>query len=70
VKHIPVLQEMVKQRSEQVKSLQECQAKDSHKSSLPPSSDRFARQKKDGACARRVERRVEGRLGTQGTRFR
>jgi transposase len=44
--HIQVLQEVVNQLTEQVKRLQERLAKDSHNSALPPSSDRFVRQKK------------------------
>ena len=44
VKQLPVLQALVSQLTEQVNSLQERVAKDSHNSSLPPSSDRFVRQ--------------------------
>ncbi len=44
VKQIPVLQALISQLSEQVNTLQGRVAKDSHNSSLPPSSDRFVRQ--------------------------
>jgi transposase len=44
VKQVPVLQALVSQLTEQVKTLQARVAKDSHNSSLPPSSDRFVRQ--------------------------
>jgi len=44
VKQLPVLQALVSQLTEQVNTLQERVAKDSHNSSLPPSSDRFVRQ--------------------------
>src|SRR5712691_4327981 len=40
------LKEQIEQLQEQVKQLMSRLAKDSHNSHLPPSSDRFARQKK------------------------
>ena len=43
---IQQMQEQIVSLTQQVKSLQERQAKDSHKSSLPPSSDRFTRKTK------------------------
>src|SRR5437660_11640022 len=40
------MQEQIGSLTQQVKALQERQAKDSHNSSLPPSSDRFTHQRK------------------------
>jgi transposase len=66
VKQIPVLQEIITQLSEQVKQLQERLAKDSHNSSLPPSSDRFARQSKARSLRTRSGKKAGGQPGHQG----
>jgi len=60
VKQIPVLQEISGQLSEQVKRLQEQIAKDSHNSSLPPSSDRFSRQRKSSSLRTRSGKKAGG----------
>jgi len=51
-----------------VKDLQERLAKDSHNSSLPPSSDRFARQPK--SLRTKSEKKTGGQEGHQGTTLR
>jgi transposase len=66
VKQIPVLQEIINQLSEQVKRLQEQIAKDSHNSSLPPSSDRFARQSTSRSLRTRSGKKAGGQPGHQG----
>jgi transposase len=66
VKQIPALQESITQLSEQVKQLQERLAKDSHNSSLPPSSDRFARQSKSRSLRTRSGKKAGGQPGHQG----
>lgn len=66
VKQIPVLQEIISQLSEQVKRLQEQIAKDSHNSSLPPSSDRFSRQRKSSSLRTRSGKKAGGQPGHQG----
>jgi transposase len=63
VKH---LQEINTQLSEQVKHLQERLAKDSHNSSLPPSSDRFARQKRSRSLRTSSGKKAGGQPGHQG----
>ncbi|HEY1354316.1 MAG TPA: IS66 family transposase [Ktedonobacteraceae bacterium] len=69
VKHIPVLQEVIKQLTEQVKEQQERVAKTSQKSSLPPSSDRFVRQKKARNLRRQSGKKPGGQRGHQGHRL-
>jgi transposase len=66
VKQIPVLQEIITQLSEQVKQLQEQGAKDSHNSSLPPSSDRFARQRTSRSLRARSGKKPGGQAGHPG----
>src|SRR5258708_27799593 len=67
VKQIPMLQEIISQLSEQVKQLKEQMAKDSHNSSLPPSSDRFTRQKKSRSLRQSSGKKAGGQPGHQGS---
>jgi transposase len=66
VKQIPALQEIITQLSEQVKQLQERLAKDSHNSSLPPSSDRFTRQSKSRSLRTQSGKKAGGQPRHQG----
>src|SRR4030081_2554641 len=66
VKQIPALQEIIIQLSEQVKQLQERLAKDSHNSSLPPSSDRFTRQSKSRSLPTQSGKKAGGQPRHQG----
>src|SRR5712664_2122623 len=66
VKQIPALQEIITQLSEQVKQLQERLAKDSHNSSLPPSSDRFTRQSQSRSLRTRSGKKAGGQPSHQG----
>jgi transposase len=59
------MQEQIVSLTHQVKSLQERQAKDSHNSSLPPSSDRFTRKTK--SLRKKSEKKSGGQEGHQGT---
>jgi transposase len=52
--------------SERVKTLEEHQSKDSHNSHLPPSSDRFGRQKKTRSLRKRSGKKPGGQAGHQG----
>src|SRR5690348_9855805 len=54
--------------SQQVKDLQARLAKDSHNSSLPPSSDRFVRQPK--SLRKKSEKKSGGQEGHPGTTLR
>ena len=63
---IQLLQELVSQLKEQVKTLQERLAKDSHNSSLPPSSDRFTRQNKSRSLRKKSGKKAGGQLGHPG----
>ncbi|HEY6411812.1 MAG TPA: DUF6444 domain-containing protein [Ktedonobacteraceae bacterium] len=63
---IQLLQELVNQLTEQVKTLQERLAKDSHNSSLPPSSDRFVRQKQSRSLRQRSGKKAGGQAGHLG----
>ncbi len=60
------LREQLKQLTEEVKRLQEQQAKTSQNSSLPPSSDRFSRQKKGRSLRQKSERKPGGQPGHPG----
>src|SRR5260370_12744788 len=62
------MQEQIACLTQQVKDLQERLAKDSHNSSLPPSSDRFARQPK--SLRTKSEKKTGGQEGHQGTTLR
>lgn len=61
------LEHVVQQLSEEIKALQERQAKDSHNSSLPPSSDRFSRQKKPRSLRKKSGKKSGGQPGHRGT---
>ena len=58
------MQEQIESLTHQVKSLQERQGKDSHNSSLPPSSDRFTRKTK--SLRKKSEKKAGGQEGHQG----
>src|SRR5947209_88842 len=64
---ITQLSGQVSQLTEQVKTLQERLAKDSHNSSLPPSSDRFSRQSKPSSLRQKSEKKAGGQQGHGGT---
>ena len=66
VKQIPVLQDIINQLTEQVKTLQGYVAKTSQNSSLPPSSDRFSRQSKSRSLRKRSGKKPGGQSGHQG----
>lgn len=66
VKQIPIVQESIKQYTEQVKQVQEHVAKNSQKSSLPPSSDRFSRQSNARDLRTRSGKKPGGHAGHQG----
>lgn len=57
----------ISQLTDQVKTLQERLAKDSHNSSLPPSSDRFSRPTKASSLRRKSEKKAGGQEGHGGT---
>src|SRR5947209_12717222 len=59
------LQKQVASQADQVKVLQNRLTKDSHNSSLPPSSDRFVRQPK--SLRRKSEKKTGGQEGHPGT---
>lgn len=61
-----LLEEQVKHLAEQVKRLQEQLAKNSQNSSLPPSSDRFARQSKSRSLRSKSGKKPGGQAGHQG----
>ncbi len=62
------MQEQIAGLTQQVKDLQDRLAKDSHNSSLPPSSDRFTRQPK--SLRNKSEKKTGGQEGHQGTTLR
>ena len=66
VKQIPVLLKTIADLQQQVKVLQDQLSKDSHNSSLPPSSDRFARQKKPKSLRKKSGKPVGGQHGHEG----
>ena len=59
------MQEQITRLSEQMKSLQERQASDSHNSHLPPSSDRFVRKPK--SLRKQSEKKAGGQPGHPGS---
>src|SRR5258708_38533296 len=62
------MQEQIACLTQQVKDLQDRLAKDSHNSSLPPSSDRFVRQPK--SLRTKSEKQTGGQEGHPGTTLR
>src|SRR5260370_9095776 len=62
---IEQMQEQIAALTQHVKDLQDRLAKDSHNSSLPPSSDRFVRQPK--SLRRKSEKKTGGQEGHPGT---
>jgi transposase len=66
VKRIPELEELVQQLSEEVRRLKGQVAKDSHNSSLPPSSDRFSRQSQSRSLRQKSGKKPGGQPGHQG----
>lgn len=56
--------------NQQVKDLQDRLAKDSHNSSLPPSSDRFVRQRRPKSLRSRSEKKSGGQEGHPGSTLR
>src|SRR5437016_5116268 len=60
------LKEQVAQLSLQVKQLESRLAKDSHNSHLPPSSDRFARQKKSKSLRKKSDKKPGAQAGHDG----
>src|SRR5216684_7950571 len=62
------MQEQIAALTQQVKDLQDRLAKDSHNSSLPPSSDRFVRQPK--SLRTKSEKQSGGQEGHPGTTLR
>jgi transposase len=58
--------EALLEMSQRVKTLEEHQSKDSHNSHLPPSSDRFSRQKKTRSLRKRSGKKPGGQPGHQG----
>jgi transposase len=59
--------ELITQLLQRVQALEERLAKDSHNSSLPPSSDRFARQKKSRSLRQNSGKKAGGQQGHAGT---
>jgi len=57
---------LIEQLLQRVQALEERLAKDSHNSSLPPSSDRFARQKKARSLRKRSGKKTGGQNGHMG----
>ena len=64
------MQEQIAALTQQVKDLQARLAKDSHNSSLPPSSDRFVRQPKPKSLRKKSEKKAGGQEGHLGTTLR
>ena len=69
VKQIPMLLETIEGLQKQVKELQDRLVKDSHNSSLPPSSDRFVRQRKTKSLRKKSGKRSEDNRAIQVKRW-
>src|SRR5579885_3401392 len=65
---IQQMQEQIVALNQQVKDLQDRLAKDSHNSSLPPSSDRFGRKRK--SLRKKSEKKSGGQEGHPGSTLR
>src|SRR5579884_4101669 len=65
---IEQMQEQIAALTQQVKDLQDRLAKDSHNSSLPPSSDRFGHQPK--SLRKKSEKKSGGQEGHPGSTLR
>lgn len=59
--------ELIAQLLQRVQALEERLGKNSHNSSLPPSSDRFARQKKSRSLRKKSGKKAGGQQGHAGT---
>src|SRR5215469_9200825 len=59
--------ELIAQLLQRVQVLEERLSKDSHNSSLPPSSDRFARQKKSRSLRKKSGKKTGGQAEHPGT---
>src|SRR5260370_20463743 len=60
------LEGLIDSQQERINTLERQQAKDSHNSSLPPSSDRFVRPLPPRACAKRAASRQVGNQAIMG----
>jgi len=59
--------ERIEQVLQRINALEKRLAKDSHNSSLPPSSDRFARQKKTRSVRQKSSKKAGGQAGHPGS---
>jgi transposase len=66
VEELLPLKKQVEELSMQVKQLENRLSKDSHNSHLPPSSDRFTRQKKTKSLRRQSDKKPGGQPGHEG----
>ncbi len=66
--HVKVLEGLIDALQERIKTLERQQAKDSHNSSLPPSSDRFVRAPK--SLRKKSGKKVGGQPGHRGHHLR
>lgn len=64
--HMSQRDELIEQLIQRVNELEKRLAKDSHNSSLPPSSDRFARQKKAHSLRKKSGKKAGGQAGHPG----
>ncbi len=65
-RHMAQRDELIAQLLQRVQALEERVAKDSHNSSLPPSSDRFVRQKKSRSLRKSSGKKAGGQDGHSG----
>lgn len=66
VKRIPELEELIQHLNEEVRRRKGQVGNESHKSSLPPSSDRFSRQRKSRSLRQKSGKNPGGQPGHQG----